>query len=103
MLRWLRRWRARDDQHLVKRTEPVPSLDPIEELARMVGRRKSAMLTTSGGFIIPCGAIEPRLINDRGPIGGSVRNAAHSIQAFAPGPFVLPTHFSLFGPFVAGV
>jgi hypothetical protein len=30
MLRWLRRWRARDDQHLVKRTEPVPSLDPIE-------------------------------------------------------------------------
>jgi hypothetical protein len=36
MLRWFRRWRERDDLRLVKRTEPVPNLDPIEELARMV-------------------------------------------------------------------
>jgi hypothetical protein len=31
-LRWLRRWRKRDDLHPVKRTEP----DPIEELIRVV-------------------------------------------------------------------
>jgi hypothetical protein len=37
MLRWLRRWRERDDRHLVKQAEPWSDLDPIEELARMVG------------------------------------------------------------------
>jgi hypothetical protein len=37
MLRWLRRWRERDDRHLVKQAEPLPDLDPIEELARIVG------------------------------------------------------------------
>jgi hypothetical protein len=37
MLRWLRRWRERADLHLFKRTEPVRNLDPIGELARMVG------------------------------------------------------------------
>jgi hypothetical protein len=37
MLRWLRRWRGRDDRHLLKQAEPLPELDPIEELARIVG------------------------------------------------------------------
>ena len=36
MLRWLRRWRERDDQHLVKAHEPLPDIDQIEELARIV-------------------------------------------------------------------
>jgi hypothetical protein len=35
MLRWLRRWRERDDQHLVKRAAPLP-VDPIDELIRVV-------------------------------------------------------------------
>jgi len=38
MLRWLRRWRERDDRHLVKRAAPERDVDPIEELARIVGQ-----------------------------------------------------------------
>jgi hypothetical protein len=37
MMRWLRRWRERDDQHLFKASTPLPDIDPIEELARIVG------------------------------------------------------------------
>lgn len=37
MLGWLRRWRERDDRSLVKRDELLPDIDPIEELARIVG------------------------------------------------------------------
>lgn len=36
MLRWLRRWRERDDRHLVKRAEPSADVDPREELMRVV-------------------------------------------------------------------
>lgn len=36
MLRWFRRWRERDDRQLVKRVEPLPDVDPIEELIRIV-------------------------------------------------------------------
>jgi hypothetical protein len=35
MLRWLRRWRERDDRHLVKPAAPLP-VDPIDELVRVV-------------------------------------------------------------------
>jgi hypothetical protein len=35
MLRWLRRWRERDDQHLVKRASQLPA-DPIDELRRII-------------------------------------------------------------------
>jgi hypothetical protein len=50
MMRWLRRWRERDDLHLFKRTEPVGNLDPIDELARMVGeaQERPARATVSG-------------------------------------------------------
>jgi hypothetical protein len=37
MMRWLRRWRERDDQHLFKASTPSPDIDPIDELARIVG------------------------------------------------------------------
>ncbi len=37
LLRWLRRWRERDDQGLVKGVAPLPDIDPIEELRRIVG------------------------------------------------------------------
>jgi hypothetical protein len=36
-MRWLRRWRERDDRHLIKGATPLPEIDPIEELARIVG------------------------------------------------------------------
>jgi hypothetical protein len=36
VLRWFRRWRERDDRRLVKRAEPLPDVDPIEELIRIV-------------------------------------------------------------------
>ena len=36
MLRWLRRWRERDDGHLIKRAAPVADVDPLEELMRVV-------------------------------------------------------------------
>jgi hypothetical protein len=36
MIRWLRRWRERDDRHLIKGATPLPEIDPIEELARIV-------------------------------------------------------------------
>jgi hypothetical protein len=35
VLRWLRRWRGRDDQHLVK-PGPLEPVDPLEELIRLV-------------------------------------------------------------------
>jgi hypothetical protein len=36
MLQWLRRWRERDDRSLVKPVAPLPDIDPIEELIRVV-------------------------------------------------------------------
>jgi hypothetical protein len=36
-LGWLHRWRQRDDRHLFKSQHPLPEIDPIEELARIVG------------------------------------------------------------------
>ena len=44
MLRWLRRLRQLDDQHLVKGAAPLP-VDPIEELARVVseGQERDAV------------------------------------------------------------
>jgi hypothetical protein len=36
-MRWLRRWRERDDRHLIKSAAaPLPDIDPIEELDRLV-------------------------------------------------------------------
>ena len=37
MVQWLRRWHERDDRPLVKRGEPLPDIDPIEELIRILG------------------------------------------------------------------
>jgi hypothetical protein len=36
VLRWIRHWRERDDQRLVKRPGPLPGVEPIEELIRIV-------------------------------------------------------------------
>jgi hypothetical protein len=37
IMRWLRRSRERDDRHLIKGATPLPEIDPIEELGRIVG------------------------------------------------------------------
>lgn len=37
MFGWLRRWRERDDRRLIKGAVPPADVDPIEELARIVG------------------------------------------------------------------
>jgi hypothetical protein len=37
VLRWLRRWRERDDRSLVKPVAQSPDVDPIEELVRIIG------------------------------------------------------------------
>ena len=42
VLRWLRRWRERDDQSLVKGVAPLLDIDPIEELRRIVGEPHEA-------------------------------------------------------------
>jgi hypothetical protein len=36
MIRWLRRLRERDDRHLFKSATPLPEIDPIEELDRLI-------------------------------------------------------------------
>jgi hypothetical protein len=88
LLRWLRRWRERDDRHLVKQAEPWSDLDPIEELARMVGEAQERDADDERRLDHRCRAIEPRLINDGTPIAGSVRDAARSAPTFAkPGLF----------------
>ena len=37
MEQWLRRSHERDDRPLVKRAGPLPDIDPIEELIRILG------------------------------------------------------------------
>ncbi len=38
MLRWLRRWRERAErQRVVEPAEQLPDVDPLEELARILG------------------------------------------------------------------
>ena len=37
MLRWMCRWRERDDQSLVKPSGLFPDIDPIEKLSRILG------------------------------------------------------------------
>ena len=38
MLRWMRRWRERDYQSLLKPSRLFPDIDPIVELSRILGR-----------------------------------------------------------------
>jgi hypothetical protein len=42
MLRWLRGLRERDDLRLFKAASPLPEIDPIDELARIVGRAQES-------------------------------------------------------------
>lgn len=56
MLLWLRRWRERDDQHLVKRAAPLRA-DPITSYAKSSMKLKSATPKTNAGYIVQCRVI----------------------------------------------
>jgi hypothetical protein len=49
-MRWLRRWRERDDRHLIKGATPLPEIDPIDELARVVGEAQERDAEDEGRF-----------------------------------------------------
>jgi hypothetical protein len=65
LLRWLRRWRQRDDQHLFEAAAPLP-VDPIDELSRIVNEAQSARLRATAGHMLQRWAIVPRLIDTAG-------------------------------------
>ena len=47
-MRWMRRWRERNDQSLIKPSALVPDIDPIEELSRILGE---ANADSSGAIV----------------------------------------------------
>ncbi len=50
MMRWLRRWRERDDLHLIKSATPLPDIDPIEELDRLISEAQERDAENEGRF-----------------------------------------------------
>ena len=51
IIRWLRRWRERDDRRLIKSAAaPLPEIDPIDELARIVGDAQERDADDEGRF-----------------------------------------------------
>jgi hypothetical protein len=50
MTRWLRRWRERDDRHLIKSAAPFPDIDPIEELGRLISEAQERDVEDEGRF-----------------------------------------------------
>ena len=49
-MRWLRRWRERDDRHLIKSATPLPDIDPIEELDRLISEAQERDAENEGRF-----------------------------------------------------
>ena len=50
-MRWLRRWRERDDRHLIKSAAaPLPDIDPIEELDRLISEAQERDAENEGRF-----------------------------------------------------
>lgn len=49
-MRWLRRWRERDDRHLIKSAAPLPDIDPIEELDRLIREAQERDAENEGRF-----------------------------------------------------
>ncbi len=49
-MRWFRRWRERDYRHLFKAAMPLPEIDPIEELSRIVGEAQKRDGEDEGRF-----------------------------------------------------
>ena len=59
-MRWFRRWRERDDRHLIKGATPLPEIDPIEELARIVGEAQERDAEDERSFEQLARQIRPR-------------------------------------------
>jgi hypothetical protein len=49
-MRWLRRWRERDDRRLIKSATPLPDIDPIEELDRLISEAQERDAENEGRF-----------------------------------------------------
>jgi hypothetical protein len=49
-MRWIRRWRERDDRHLIKSATPLPDIDPIEELDRLISEAQERDADDEGRF-----------------------------------------------------
>jgi hypothetical protein len=49
-MRWLRRSRERDDRHLFKAPTPLPDIDPIEELDRLISEAQECDAEAEGRF-----------------------------------------------------
>ncbi len=50
-MRWLRRWRERDDRHLIKSAAaPLPDIDPIEELDCLISQAQERDAEDEGRF-----------------------------------------------------
>jgi hypothetical protein len=49
-MRWLRRWRERDDRHLIKSAAQLPDIDPIEELERLIREAQERDAEDEGRF-----------------------------------------------------
>ena len=60
MLRWLRRWRERDDEHLIRLTSYAESSMKL----------KIATPKTNAGYIVQRSAIVTRPFDGGGPIAG---------------------------------
>ena len=50
MMRWLRRWRERDDRHLIKSATALPDINPLEELDRFIGEAQERDAEDEGRF-----------------------------------------------------
>jgi hypothetical protein len=50
VIRWLRRWRERDDRHLIKSVAPLSDIDPIEELDHLISEAQERDAEDEGRF-----------------------------------------------------
>ena len=66
MLRRLRRWRERDDRHLVKPATPL-SVDPLEELIRVVNEAQERDAEDERRLYHPVRGDRPSLFQRRRP------------------------------------
>jgi hypothetical protein len=71
VLRWLRRWRERDDQHLVKSPDPPVVIDPLEELIRLVNEAQERDAEDEHRLYHSSAAIGPGLFKGDGLNAGS--------------------------------
>ena len=70
-MRWMRRWRERNDQSLVKPSALVPDIDPIEELSRILGEANADSSGAIVAFASQTTRAEAYACNDRHYVNSS--------------------------------